>query len=286
MFSGYLKFDKIPEIGFAHHFYAENYSAAYNSTHKSFEIVYINSGGIEADFEGERIIAEEGSIFVLFRHLPITLKCKDGKPQSHSTVQAALDFDFTLLRGDDAPEAGGLLLPFIVPPCKENEGIRQELYSIISDISIAREENSLSSSLRFLHIMQQLDKLARTKRSLRTTSTIISYRIKKFVSENISKSVTLADISEKLGKTPGYINQVFKETNGITITQYINREKMQLVASLLHNHGLSFRQACDNVGIGDISYGYRLFKKHTGVTPNEFLHGEHIRKVKDLDKSR
>lgn len=281
MYSGFLRFNNIPEIGFAHHFYAENYSSKYGEDKKSFEIVYINSGGIEVDFNGEKFYADEGSIFVLFRHLPLMLRCRDNNPQSHCTVQVKFDYDFRLISDGEFPGNDGVLLPFIIPPCKETEHIKQELYSIVSDMSISRDGNAFSSSLKFLHIMQQLDRIARKKQDTHSSSlSIISYRVKKYVSENIHKAISLSDISNALDKTPGHINHVFKETNGITITQYITKEKIQMLVSLMQNKNLTFKEACFNVGISDISYGYRLFKKHMGITPGEYLSGDiHIHKT-------
>ena len=49
MFSGFLKFNSLPQIGFAHNFYTENYFYEYGSHNKSFEIVYVVSGDILAE---------------------------------------------------------------------------------------------------------------------------------------------------------------------------------------------------------------------------------------------
>jgi len=275
MFSGFLKFDTLPQIGFAHHFYTEQYHYTYRSHKKSFEIVYVNSGGIEAELYGEKIYANEGSVFVLFRHLPIQVASVSGKPQSHCTVQVEFDYDFTLLTDDTVPESSGMLLPFVTPACTETEQIKRELYSIVSDMGISRDENSFSCSLKFLDLMRRLDALARHKHTEKSDSaSIISYKVKKYITRNIEKSITLSEIADVIDKTPNYINSAFKEANGITINQYISREKITIIAALMQKQGLSFKTACDNVGISDTSYGYRLFKKHMGITPGEFLSGD------------
>lgn len=272
MYAGALKFDSIPQIGFAHHFYAENFHNTYGSRRKSIEIVYVKSGAIEAELYGEKIIISEGSIFVLFRHLPFTLRSIGNVPQSHCTVQADFEYDFNMVHENDISENNGIILPFVTPPGKDSEYIKSELYSIVSDISISREENALSSSLRFISIMQYLNKIARkNQKPINSSSSIISYNIKKYISDNLHKSITLTEIGKCMNKTPGYINHIFKETNGLTVIQYINKEKVQRITSLMHNKNLSFKEACYNVGITDISYGYRLFKKHTGITPGDFF---------------
>ena len=59
MYYGSLKFNEIPEIGFAHHYYTENYlQKRYSKNHNSIEIVYVNEG--EYIRQGQQI-AEVGA---------------------------------------------------------------------------------------------------------------------------------------------------------------------------------------------------------------------------------
>jgi len=278
MFAGFLKFNTLPEIGFALHFSAEKYENTYAKQEKSFEIVYIKSGEILAEFNGEKITIPEGSVFVLFRQLPITLTAANNIPQSHCTVQAAFDYEFTLL-SDEVQESwtDGLLLPFVTLPCAETEEIRKKLYAIVSAIGVSREQNRFSASLTFLEIMRTIDNLARKKQNLSAASAI-SNRIKKYIAANIGEVITLSDIAASLQRTPNYLNAVFKEANSITINRYIGREKVRRIAELMQTQKLSFQSACENAAIMDVSYGYRLFKKHMGMTPGTFLAGEKLRK--------
>jgi len=273
MFSAFLKFNSIPQIGFSHHFYTDEYSFAYTGRKKSFEIVYVKSGGIIAELFDKKLLAPEGSVFVLFRHLPFKLSAIDNTPQSHCTVQVEFDYSFTLVENiEEKPDCDGILLPFITLPCPETEIIKKTLYSIVSDMGISRSENALSCAIKFLDIMRILDNLARSNNISKVSPGLnITYKTKKYIAKNINKRISLSDISENLALTPSYINHVFKESVGIPIKQYVNNEKVKKISDLIKNRGLSFKTACSNVGIEDLSYGYRLFKKHMGVTPNEFL---------------
>ena len=270
-----ISFDKIPKIGFAHHFYTDEYYFSYSNLKKSIEIVYVTSGGIEAELYGQKLLIPEGSIFVLFRHLPISLRSVDGKPQSHCTVQAEFDFSFSLSEDDEfSPKRKSLLLPFVTPPSAETEEIKKSLFSIVSDMGISREENDFSCAIRLLDIMRRLDKIARSSERRESKSSNIIYKVKQYISKNIDKSIALSDIERELNLSSGYINQIFKNNTGMPLGHYINEEKTNMIAALIRKQGLSFKTACANVGISDISYGYRLFKKHMGVTPGEFLSGD------------
>ena len=54
------------------------------------------------------------------------------------------------------------------------------------------------------------------------------------------------------------------------IHQYINKEKVRIISEIISERKLPFKKACESVGIEDVSYGYRMFKKHTGLTPSQF----------------
>lgn len=166
---------------------------------------------------------------MLFRHLPIKVRGTGGENQSHSTVQAEIEYDFSLFSdGDELPEDGAVL-PFVTFPCKETDVIKKEIYSIISQMGESRDKNSFSASLSFVNIIQILNKAARKR--ITTPRTVLSYKIKNYISDHIdSSAITLAELAIHLNKTPNYINFVFKKENGTTINQYISCEKMKKVA--------------------------------------------------------
>lgn len=277
MYYACMKFEEIPEIGFAHYYYTDNYlKRKYSKKHKSFEIVYIDEGEIEIELYGKKMLAKEGSIVIILRQLPLVLSSSPDKPQSHTTVQAEVNFDLEIFEETEkAVDACALILPFITEPCVETEEIRKDLYSIVSDIGESREKNSFVCSLRLIGVMQKIDRVAKTQKKARKNASLdISYKVKKYVVENIEKSISLIEIAKYLGKTPNYINYAFKKATGITIKQYINKEKINKIAHMIKNQNVTFEKACQSVGVRDVSYGYRMFKKHTGMTTKEFMAGD------------
>lgn len=273
-----LQFTGLPKIGFAHHFYMENYQQIHKSPEQSFELVYVKNGCILAELYGQTYEIRPGSLFVLFRHLPYHLYSADGGPQTHCSVQLIMDYTCEFLReGQGLPEDfGGLTLPLVLPPGPEAESLKKDLYALVADLGISREKYGFAASLAACGILAKLDSLYRQKlHSSKNTSSYWEYKIKRYITEHIHQHISLDYLSCALGKTPNYLNSVFREAAGISIHQYMNREKMQLVAELMKNKNMSFQMACENVAITDISHGYRLFKKHMGVTPGAYLAGEH-----------
>ena len=269
-----FSFSEFPKIGFAHHFYTEKYNDLIAPQDGTFELVYIKQGGIRVEVFGESFTAEAGGILFLYRDLPWVLTPSDGAgKQSHCSIQLKFsEFEFSIIGElQDLPK--DIAVQMYYPPSEENEKIKREMYSIISDIAVSKEENEALASMRMVGILGQLSAICKHKRKL-CGCELVSYRVKRFIQADITKKITLEDVAAHLGKTPNYVNSCFKEANGITIRQYINRERVRKISELIEFQWLSFPDACENVGVEDITYGYRLFKKYMGVTPKEYLEGE------------
>lgn len=68
-----------------------------------------------------------------------------------------------------------------------------------------------------------------------------------------------------------YICRTFKKLIGKTITDYFNEQKMKYAHSLLHSSSYSIEQICTFINFNNVSYFYRLFKKHFNITPREVI---------------
>lgn len=268
-----ISFTQIPQVGFAHHFYMEQYLQNHLKTENSIELVYIKSGYITAELFNRSFTIAPGSFFVLSRQQPYRLTAANQEPQSHCSIQLFADFTISLLEdGSEPPEHfHGLILPFITPPGKETEALKKALYTIVSELSLSREKHSFSAALSAGSLLSGLDMLYRQTMSMnKNTPSYWEYKIKHYVAEHIHESIPLTSLAAALGKTPNYLNYVFRTATGSTIHQYINREKVRIISELMEDREVSFPMACENVAILDLSCGHRMFKKYMGVTPGAY----------------
>lgn len=279
MAAALITFQDIQRFGFAHHVYTENTHQIQNDLQHSFVLVYVKSGHLTAQIYERTVEAPAGSVLVLFRHMPFQLYSTQNAPQDYCSIQVYTDYSFNLLEdGEDFPSGfAGLALPLLVPPGNDAERIKKDMLSIISNLSISRETFSFSAAMTMCGILSQLDSFYRQKQHRgKSTSPYWEYKIKRYLADHIRSLVSLEELAAAMDKTPNYLNNIFSQATGISIHQYMNREKMRLIAALMEDHGLTFREACENVGITDLSHGYRLFKRHMGITPKEYMTAEHL----------
>ena len=93
-------------------------------------------------------------------------------------------------------------------------------------------------------------------------------KIYKYILNNLSRKITLDDLSKELHLSKEYISRTFKKETGKTIISYINEQKMILAKELITNHNMSLTSVADQLGYDDYNYFSRIFKKQFATPPN------------------
>lgn len=91
--------------------------------------------------------------------------------------------------------------------------------------------------------------------------------VKSYVKNNISKKITLADISWNLHCSTVTLTEHFKKEFGITIMQYVTEKKMHLAEKMLTDPTHSVNDVAVACGFSDVEYFSRCFKGYHGMSP-------------------
>jgi AraC family transcriptional regulator len=87
-------------------------------------------------------------------------------------------------------------------------------------------------------------------------------------------------LSEELHYEYNYLSNLFSSVEGITIEQYIIRQKIEKVKELLFYDELNLSQIANRLGYSSVAHLSAQFKKVTGLTPSE------MKKSRDLEHNR
>ena len=99
-------------------------------------------------------------------------------------------------------------------------------------------------------------------------------RIAKYLSTHFCDAdITVENLAAKFFVSPAYFGQVFKCTYGISITEHINRKRMDYAEYLLTHEALSIKEVSKQVGIPDHYYFSKLYKKYKHMTPGAAKNG-------------
>lgn len=95
--------------------------------------------------------------------------------------------------------------------------------------------------------------------------------IKQYIEEHYGdENMSLQKISKHMYLTPSYICVLFKDEMNTTINQYISQVRIEHAKEMLKDERLKVKDISTKVGYVDSNYFTKIFKKLTGLTPQEY----------------
>ena len=88
--------------------------------------------------------------------------------------------------------------------------------------------------------------------------------------ENYGNQITLADLGDKFGYHPNYLNQVFMMRTGKPIYAYLQELRIIKAIDLLQNSTLPISEIAISIGFCEIAHFSKTFKQKTGLSPSAF----------------
>lgn len=90
-----------------------------------------------------------------------------------------------------------------------------------------------------------------------------------YINDNITSPISLKDISDHIHLSNEHTSRIFKKEMGITVTDYINNQKMQLAKDMLTSNEMSLLDIAYKMGYENYGYFNKTFKKHFGISPQK-----------------
>lgn len=87
---------------------------------------------------------------------------------------------------------------------------------------------------------------------------------------NIDQPVSLNTLAEMLGVNPSHLSRTFKKALGMTLTDYINKLRIEEAKYLLDFSNNSVTEIASHVGYNDSNYFSKVFRKWEHVTPHDY----------------
>ncbi len=81
---------------------------------------------------------------------------------------------------------------------------------------------------------------------------------------------SLPDVARAAGLSPNHLCTVFKDSTGLTLTEYQNRERILQAKKRLASRYARVSEVALDVGFGSLSQFNRCFQKYAGESPTEF----------------
>lgn len=95
-------------------------------------------------------------------------------------------------------------------------------------------------------------------------------KAKQFVCANLEDKVNLEDVAKRVGVSTFYFCKVFKAATGMTLTEYVNRRRVEWAKRRLLNPQVRITEVAYDVGYQSLSQFNRSFQKYVGTSPTKY----------------
>ena len=227
-----------------------------------YYLMYIECGELEFEINGRPIIAQSGYavIFPPYCHYKYTYR--GDSELSYLWAHFTGSYTERFLA-----ESGFKKLPCII---QSNPNIK-----IISYFEKLFNIFSLHEPLQKQRLACQLESILLTL-ALTSNDTFSSRCLTKslgYIHTSYNKEIRIPELAKMESLSNSRYITVFKETMGMSPSEYILNLRINVACDLLRNHDMSVKEVAVSIGYDNAHFFSKIFKKKTGTTPKKYKEG-------------
>ncbi len=249
--------------------------------HNEMEIVYVEEGEFEECIDFEHYHVRKGDIVLINPYVLHSFRQYENERSVFKTIM----FDFSMLTGNTADASsikyfnpfleGNYLSPKIISPDNSHYyELKECVLEIISTYS--KHENFFELKIKselyrlFFVLFKHFFECRSGDTVIKDSTTRNIKIILDYISENYAKPITIDELAEKVDLSKHYFMRFFKKYMGTTCIEYINDYRLNIAANLLVTTRMQITEVAVSIGITNLSYFNRIFRKKYNMTPKEY----------------
>jgi AraC-like DNA-binding protein len=214
------------------------------------DITYCISGELEYIYNGERLVLTSGDAVIFPPHSERTRK-EGHTPTHYASFNVILPQDFEI-------KESGLYKKCISGDTVYLIELFERVWSSVSPLRIERCKGI------FHYLYSELLDSASDKENPHIN------RIKQYIMDNLSGKISIKDIADDVHLAPQYLCTLFKKNTGMTIVEFMDRERIDLAKRLMLISGSPLYEIAERCGFSDYNYFSSIFRKFTGISAREY----------------
>lgn len=136
----------------------------------------------------------------------------------------------------------------------------------------AKKIELITSQAAFLSLVKEMVRkycLLVKNHSLKGYSMLVRKVITNIIYD-LTADLSLKVQAKELNVNPSYLSTLFKKETGQTLTEFVNRKRIEHAILLLNSTDMQIQVVAQYCGIPDVNYFTKTFKKIVGKTPKEY----------------
>lgn len=127
----------------------------------------------------------------------------------------------------------------------------------------------LLTTLMLIEVAQQsLDKSESAAES--EDANVVATWAHTYIRMNFDRTITASKVAEALGYNVDYLGRIYRQTFNITLTEAIQRRRIDKACEYLLNSNLTVSQIASKCAFSDPDYFRRIFKRYMQITPSDY----------------
>ncbi|MBS6194039.1 MAG: helix-turn-helix transcriptional regulator [Clostridiales bacterium] len=256
-------------------FYAVSLSEFHMSAHShdSCEIMYVTDGSCKIWCEQEEMTLLKNQFIFIDAKVPHRLFIEPGRPCGILNIEflcgeKETPADLGILR-KNSPDFRGFSQN-AVSYVRGND-LRSFGYSLKDLISYLQKESDAEDYLFNLLFQRMLLELSYcVKQNKKSRGIAYLKKACGYIEEHLLSDMKIPEIAEYTGINKSYLQQLFSGFLHCTITEYINRKRMEQAEFLLTNSTMSVTDIAFSTGYNSRQHFGHTFEKYYGMCPKKY----------------
>ena len=118
--------------------------------------------------------------------------------------------------------------------------------------------------------------------ALRDNTLVYVRKTAAYLADHLDEPLRVADVAERVGVAPAYLQRIFHQSTGMTIIDYLNRLRIQESKHLLMFTDSSVMDVAVAAGFNSRQHFFRVFQAETGLSPREFRKAQRVTRAKEV----
>ena len=97
--------------------------------------------------------------------------------------------------------------------------------------------------------------------------------VKQLIARQGGRSITIDELAQKMGYSTSYISSFFKKQEGISLKNYIDRERFLVAKQMLLYSDFDISRIAEFLDFPELNSFSRFIRKHSGNSPRKFRKG-------------
>ncbi|MEK3914403.1 response regulator [Paenibacillus sp. FSL H7-0331] len=138
-----------------------------------------------------------------------------------------------------------------------------------------RSEGAIQDASGWMKAMEKMHRLRQIELQIELRSGIHKddvLRAIDFIDQHLHLDIRAADLANRIGVSRSYFSTIFKEEVGCSLITFISDRKLKRAKDLLRLTDLRTDEVAEQVGIQDVKYFSKWFKKCVAQTPSLYRH--------------